>query len=239
MADVLKYGAQEQAWRDVYYTRRPIHAHALCSWKPLLRNWANLHMQHAACEFLEHILGAGRPQVLQGRCESRIVSETDGTETREQQYTHKAVTLYLSDPSSPTTLQHWHKGGTYMQACTHPPKILILRISRFRAEDGSTLKLHTRVAIPCQVHIPCYREVGPACDLVMYTIVACILHCGATSQAGDYTTRFINHLPPQAASHAPPQWKADDSKPVESVKTEPMRDAVLSQRCYVILLCRS
>ena len=105
-----------------------------------------------------------------------------------------------------------------MQACTHPPKILILRISRFRAEDGSTLKLHTRVAIPCQVHIPCYREVGPACDLVMYTIVACILHCGATSQAGHYTTRFIDHLPSQAAPHAPPQWKADDSKPIEPVK---------------------
>ena len=66
VADVLKYGAQEQAWRDVYHTRRPIHVHALCSWKPLLRNWANLHMQHDACEFLEHILGAGRPQVLQG-----------------------------------------------------------------------------------------------------------------------------------------------------------------------------
>ena len=107
------------------------------------------------------------------------------------------------------------------------------------AEDGSTLKLHTRVAIPCQVHIPCYREVGSACDLVMYTIVACILHCGATSQAGHYTTRFIDHLPSQAAPHAPPQWKADDSKPIEPVKTEPMRDAVLSQQCYVILLCRS
>ena len=71
-------------------------------------------------------------------------------ETREQQYTHKAVTLYFSDPSSPTSLQHlfdhWHKGGTYMQACTHPPKILLLRISRFReAEDGSMLKLHTRL----------------------------------------------------------------------------------------------
>ena len=33
-----------------------------------------------------------------------------------------------------------------MQACTHPPKILLLRISRFReAEDGSMLKLHTRL----------------------------------------------------------------------------------------------
>ena len=48
VADVLKYGAQEQAWRDVYRTRRPIHVHALCSWKPLLRNWANLHKQQDA-----------------------------------------------------------------------------------------------------------------------------------------------------------------------------------------------
>ena len=132
------------------------------------------------------------------------------------------------------------KEETYMQACTHPPKILILRISRFRRQrTGVRSNCTPGFAIPCQVHIPCYREVGSACDLVMYTIVACILHCGATSQAGHYTTRFIDHLPSQAAPHAPPQWKADDSKPIEPVKTEPMRDAVLSQQCYVILLCRS
>ena len=57
VADILKYGQREQAWRDVYHVRRPIHVHALQSWRPLLRNWAQMHRQHDAGEFLEHILG--------------------------------------------------------------------------------------------------------------------------------------------------------------------------------------
>ena len=128
-----------------------------------------------------------------------------------------------------------------MQACTHPPRILLLRISRFSGGRGREYaQTAHQVAIPCQVHIPCYREVGSACGLVMYTIVARILHCGTTSQAGHYTTRFINHLPPQAAPYVPPQngrqMTASQWKPV---RTELMRDAVLSQQCYVVLLCRS
>ena len=77
VADILKYGTQEQAWRDLYHARRPLHVHALRSWRPLLRNWTHLHQQQDACEFLEHLLGAGRPQVLQGRWESRMVSDLD------------------------------------------------------------------------------------------------------------------------------------------------------------------
>ena len=65
VADILKYGHHEQAWRDVYHTRKPIHVHALQSWRPLLRNWANLHMQQDAGEFLEHLMGICQPQVLQ------------------------------------------------------------------------------------------------------------------------------------------------------------------------------
>ena len=103
VTDVLRYGTQVQAWRDVFYTRRPIHVHALSSWKSVLKDWANLHMQHDACEFLEHILGKGRPPVLQGRWESRLASST-GIETRERHHMHKAITLHLPTPHDPTHL---------------------------------------------------------------------------------------------------------------------------------------
>ena len=33
VTDALRYGTQAQEWRDVFYTRRPIHVHALSSWK--------------------------------------------------------------------------------------------------------------------------------------------------------------------------------------------------------------
>ena len=94
-----------------------------------------------------------------------------------------------------------------MQACTHPPKILLLRISMFReAEGGSTRKLHTRVAIPCQVHIPCYREVGSACDLVMYTIVACAF-CVVEPHPWPLHNEIHKSPSTQAAPHAPPNGR--------------------------------
>ena len=246
VADILKYGAQEQAWRDVYHARRPIHVHALSSWRPLLCNWANLHQQHDACEFLEHLLGAGRPQVLQGKWESRIVSEVEGTETRGQHNTQRSITLDLADPYATTNLQalvdHWHTGGTYVQACTHPPRILLLRISRFLDTDaGETVKLHTRVTIPTAIQIPCYCDPhqGAACTYVTYLVTACVLHRGSTIHGGHYTTRFLNHLPPRVAPQAPPQWHADDSKPIEHVNIAVTHDSVLSQQCYLVLLCRT
>ena len=49
VADILKSASQEQAWGDVYHARRPIHAHALKSWRALLRNWANESTHAARC----------------------------------------------------------------------------------------------------------------------------------------------------------------------------------------------
>ena len=217
--------------------RRPLHVHALRSWRPLLRNWPNLHQQQDACEFLEHLLGAGRPPVLQGRWESRIVSDADGTETREQHHTRKSITLNFPNPNHPTTLQslidHWNNGSTYLQACTHPSRVLLLRLSRFQgSEDHGTIKVHTRVDIPTSVHVPCFSDPrhGDDCRSIPYLVVACVLHCGATIHAGHYTVRYINHLPPSTAPHAPPQWRADDSKPIEHIRTSVPHDSILGQQ---------
>ena len=240
VTDALRYGTQAQAWRDVSYTRRPIHVHALSSWKSVLKDWANLHMQHDVCEFLEHILGRGRPPVLQGRSESRLASST-GIETRYRHHMHKAITLHLPTPHEPTHLsrlfEHWHRGGPFVQACATSPSVAILRISGFQTlPDDSVCKLHTHVAIPTKVMLPYFS--GSSGEYMEYHVAACILHCGQHITEGHYTTRLINHLPARVAPHAPPQWKVDDSKPAEPVRIDPLRDDSIGGQCYVILLCR-
>ena len=245
VTDVHKYGTQAQAWWDIYYARRPLHVHATKSWRMALRDWVNLHMQHYACEFLEHILGVGKPQVLQGRWESRIVNLAEGPEIREQHFMNKAITLHIPDAPEPIDIQslidHWHQGGTYLQACTALPRIAMLRISRFReGPNGALKKLHTKIRLRHSLQIPQFKDpTNPnECDRIPYAIVACVLHCGATTSAGHYTTRFVNHLPPGLAPHAPPQWKADDGKPAEHIHIPLENDALLSQQCYILLLCR-
>ena len=93
---------------------------------------------------------------------------------------------------------------------------------------GKTVKLHTRVAIPMEVSIPAFtrRTLGAECSLHSYAVVACILHCGATANAGHYTVRYLNHMSPREAPEAPPQWIADDSKPTQSVRIRPINDRV-------------
>ena len=187
-----------------------------------------------------------QPQVLQGRWESRIVSVEDGTESRGSHVTPRAITLDLPNPDEPTTLQalinHWQNGDTYLQACTHLPRILVLRVSRFRAGPmGATIKLHTRVAIPMKVQIPTFmhRTLGAECSHHSYTVVACILHCGATADAGHYTVRYLNHMNPREAPEAPHQWIADDSKPAQNLRIRPSNDVVLGRQCNLALLCRT
>ena len=206
VTDVLRYGTQVQAWRDIFYTRRPVRVHALSSWKSILKDWANLHMQHDACEFLEHILGKGRPPVLQGRWESRLASST-GIETRERHHMHKAITLHFPTPHDPTYLsrlfEHWHRGGPFVQACATLPSISILRISRFQTlTDDSVSELHTRVAIPPRVTLPYFPGSSEHCEYVEYHVAACILHCGQDITAAtillDSSTIFLpalHHMP--------------------------------------------
>ena len=66
------FGSRSQAWRDVLYSGKPLHVHALPSWQGILEGWPDVHCQHDAGEMLEHWVAAGRPQVVNGRWEARI-----------------------------------------------------------------------------------------------------------------------------------------------------------------------
>ena len=66
------FGCRAQAWRDVLYSGKAIHVHALPSWQGILEGWTEVHRQHDAGEMLEHWVAAGRLQVVSGRWEARI-----------------------------------------------------------------------------------------------------------------------------------------------------------------------
>ena len=61
------FGSRSQAWRDVLYSGKPLHVHALPSWQGILEGWPDVHPQHDAGAMLEHWVAAGRPQVVSRR----------------------------------------------------------------------------------------------------------------------------------------------------------------------------
>ena len=156
VADVLKYGTQAQAWRDIYHERRPMHVHAIRSWRTALRNWVHLH---DACEFLGTFSESASRKYYKAGGNQGITHCQSCREVREQHFTNKAITWHIPDAPEPINIQslidHWHQGGTYLQACSTLPRIAMLRISRFKeGPDGALEKLHTKIRLTHRLQLP-------------------------------------------------------------------------------------
>ena len=98
------FGSRSQAWRDVLYSGKPLHVHALPSWQDILEGWPDVHRQHDAGEMLEHWVAAGRPQVVSGRWEARI-AEGMLVEIRHFATTMSPINLDLPEIAGTISLQ--------------------------------------------------------------------------------------------------------------------------------------
>ena len=113
------FGSRSQAWRDVLYSGKPLHVHALPSWQGILEGWPDVHRQHDAGEMLEHWVAAGRPQVVTGRWEARI-AEGMLVEIRHFATTISPINLDLPETAGTISLQQlvleWHADQLGIQA---------------------------------------------------------------------------------------------------------------------------
>ena len=50
------FGSRSQAWRDVLYSSKPLHVHALPSWHGILEGWPDVHRQHEAGQYTARLL---------------------------------------------------------------------------------------------------------------------------------------------------------------------------------------
>ena len=125
------FGCRTQAWRDVLYSHKAIHAHALPSWQGILEGWADVHRQHDAGEMLEHWVAAGRPQVVSGRWEARI-AERGLVEIRRYAETSSPINVEFHESAQVVSLQQlileWHVN----QSLVEKPQILMLLLMRFK-----------------------------------------------------------------------------------------------------------
>ena len=236
--DRQAYGSSMQAWRDVAQSLRPIHVHALASWRSILAGWRDLHRQQDASEFLEHWVAVGRPQAVVGTWEARIENQRL-IEVRHHSSTDVALSLDLEQSHLPHSLQHliftWHTQQLGIQALKNPPIILMVRLSRFRQVQNQVQKVTASVTIEPRVNLPVFDDDTLQCTNIPYHAWSVILHAGNSPNAGHYTSRLLTATA-DGASGA--QWSTDDARPAKLVMRDVTQDQNVSQQSYILLLGR-
>ena len=220
------FRSRSQAWRDVLYSGKPLHVHALLSWQGILEGWPDVHRQHDAGERLEHWVAAGRPQVLSGRWEARI-AEGMLVEIRHFATTMSPINLDLPASTGTISLQQlvleWHANQLGIQALADAPQLLMIRLMRFTRRANQTCKNTASVAIPTTVQMPVFDGASLQCSFVAYRVSTILMHTGHTPHAAHYTAR---------------QWSTDDGRTARPFFRAVEHDPQVLVQGYVLLLCR-
>ena len=123
----------------------------------------------------------------------------------------------------------WHTQQLGVQALSDPPKVLILRISRFERSGGAIRKGTTPVQVSTVLQAPWRLQ----CSYTPYHVLSVTLRSGPAPNAGHYTTRLLRTGDQHVA-----QWSTDDARPAKLVHRDAKHDHHLSQQCYILILCR-
>ena len=225
------------SWRDVLYSGKPLHVHALPSWQGMLEGWPDVHRQHDAGEMLEHWVAAGRPQVVSGRWEARIVEGM----LVEIRLCHNPIphqsgsTGSCWDHSLQQLVLEWHANQLGIQALADTPQLLMIRHMRFTRRANQTCKNTASVAIHATLQMPVFDGASLQCSFVSYRVSAILMHTGHTPQAGHYTARLLA-LSGQDTEIT--QCSTDDGRTARPLFRAVAHDPQVLVQGYVLLLCR-
>ena len=113
-----------------------------------------------------------------------------------------------------------------------PSRILIIRISRFVMQDGTTCKITTPIHVQPSLQMQEFDGDSLQCSHIKYEVLSVTPHAGATPSAGHYITRLF-----VAGDRRLAHWSTDDARPARLVSRDAQHDNQLSQQCYVLILC--
>ena len=181
------FGTKIQAWRDVLYTtQRPLTISRLPSWRSLLKGWRQPASQHDVADFMMHIIHILDPP-LQATWEARweteqgIVCQDSGRLSCPIILPLNAAHHTLQDCINDWSLQ------ARLHALASATNIFFIQLAKYRCRGTLTFKNRQALAIPAEVTIPIFGK-----DLrtfkAVYSVVAIIMHHGAHTSTGHYTT---------------------------------------------------
>ena len=173
-----------------------------------------------------------------GPAEARIEHQ-NLVEIRHHSTSHVALNIDLAQSSEPQSLQYlilaWHTQQLGTQACTAPPTLLMIRLSRFCSSAEARSKITTPVQVEPGIQIPTFDGNTLQCSYTPYKILSIIIHAGSTPHARHYTSRLLTA---PAAHHSVAQWSTDDARPAKLISRDVQSDIGLSQQSYILLLGR-
>ena len=154
--------------------------------QPVLETWGEVHQQHDALEFVEHL----RPYVpilCSIQAESRLAL-LEGIDRQPERLRLVAPSASSSSCSLQDLVNAWHVSEAGLKAVLGRPPLLVVSIPRFDYEAGSLRRIGGRISCePGTVRVPYFPSMGDLeTSWLEYNIVACILHNGRGLDSGHY-----------------------------------------------------
>ena len=200
-------------------------------WQQLLRRWAQPTRQHDAAELFLHLAPLLGPQVFDGGWEARR-QELGSVRVLDAGACAAAINLDLPHRNTDSVLQQlinaWHHQHT-IHALTHPPPVLVLRLSRFLDTRRGVRKHTGLVSWGPTIHVPHFSSVELESQVCEYQVLATICHQGASATSGHYTATLHHH---QQA------WFCDDNTKPRPWSAESAQSATYKSRQVYLLICR-
>ena len=182
------FGTKIQAWRDVLYTtQRPLTISRLPSWRSLLKGWRQPASQHDVADFMMHVLHILDPPQLQATWEARWETEQGIVcQDRGRLSCPIVLPIHATHHTLQDCINDWSLQAR-LHALASATTVLFIQLARYRCRGTLTFKDRQALAIPAEVTIPIFGK-GLRTFKAVYTIVAVIMHHGAHTNTGHYTT---------------------------------------------------
>ena len=175
--------------------------------RELFRDWSNLHCQHDAGEFLQHLYAVARPEAYRWSWSARLTNPLQTVDTGDFGAPLLLTLLTFQGGTLQELVDSWHQQYA-THALTQHCGCVYFQICRYA--DLSRKDMRKILIVPGDVvAVPVFTDDGSACTrLEPFRVVAVISHRGQRVTSGHYQTLLSV---PNAEQWTP--YLCDDNKP--------------------------
>ncbi|CAE7211775.1 SPBC119.03 [Symbiodinium necroappetens] len=216
---------------------KPQLLHRTLSWRNLLRDWAEVTIQHDAAEFFAYLVARAVPVAWDGEWQSRELRRAV-VHVLDRGSTFQPVLVPLAGDSLQSCWDSWERQAA-IHALWRSGGLLLMQLGRYREAGTSVLKDTRTISVqPGQtVAVPFFdhEEGTMQCSMQPFRVLFVIYHLGNTLTSGHYKAALST--PPSLTGTS--QWKflvCDDNRPPQRASATDLQE--IQHNVYLVGLLK-